>query len=49
MLKQEISLDIFQEAIGESFAQYPSDNRRNGTNEEEEDKRTYRSLLEDRG
>lgn len=46
---ERISLDIFDEAIGESFAQWPSNNRSDGADEEKEDKRTYTSPIEDHG
>lgn len=41
------SLDIFEEAIRVSFAQWPGNNRRDGANQEEEDKRAYRLSVED--
>ena len=44
---EETSLDIFEEAIGEFFAQCPSNNRSDSANKEEEGKRAYRSLVED--
>ena len=44
---EETSLDIFEESIGEFFAQCPSDNRGDSANKEEEGKRAYMSLVED--
>lgn len=49
LFKKIILLDIFEEAIGEPFAQYISNNRSYGAEKEEVEEMTSNRSVEDNG